>query len=86
MIHYIMQFIAGGLIFLIFGSLLILFLGRLIVTMREKDVEDKIRAIKQEHNQSIKEMQAEYNENRRKFLKMLGKYRQNITKMKVKDV
>jgi hypothetical protein len=85
MIELIGQFIAGGVVGVLFGTILIYAVGRLIVTIRDKMVDGEMQDIRKEHNRHIEHIQKEYNSERTKFLELMGKYKRKIRDMKVID-
>jgi uncharacterized membrane-anchored protein YhcB (DUF1043 family) len=79
------QFIAGGLIGVVFGTILIYMLGRAIVSIRDKMVNNELNDVREEHNKKIQQIQKRYNAERSKFLELLGKYRRKVRSMKIID-
>jgi hypothetical protein len=85
MIELFSQFFVGGVVGVFGGTILIYTIGRIIVTLRDREVNRELEQIRQEHNKKIQKIQKDYNEARSTFLGLLGKYRRKILSMKVVD-
>jgi hypothetical protein len=83
MINIMIQSIAGWLVGMLFGTIIICIVGRVIVIIRDRMVNLELNDIRTEHNKKIKKLQNEYNKIRSQFIQTLGRYRKKITKMEV---
>ena len=79
------QFTAGGAGGVLFGTILIYAVGRIIVTIRDKTIGNELQQTRDEHNKKIQQIQKTYNSERTQFLELIGKYKRKIRRMKVVD-
>jgi Skp family chaperone for outer membrane proteins len=81
----IFEFIAGAVVGVLGGTVLIYAIGRTVSTIRDKMVDMDLEDVRKEHNKNIQKTQKEYDAKRSKFLSRLGEYRQKIRKMEIID-
>lgn len=79
------QTIAGLMIGVLGGTIIIYVIGRSVATIKDKQVDRELEEIRAEHNKNIGKIQKKYDGKRSEFLSMLGKYRRKIRDMKVVD-
>ena len=85
-IQLFVQLIVGLFLGTFGGTIIIYIAGRMIIRYKDKETNEKIEEMRKRHNKEVEGTQEIYNEDRRSFLNLIGKYRRKISKMKVKDV
>jgi len=82
----LLQFIVGGAIGLFFGTIILYICGSIICILRGKIIDQELGEIRQQHNSKIKKHRKEYNTNKKEFMRVLRKHRNNISKMEVSTI